>query len=73
MSKIFATAHMPVGSIKSNLWFNSLDILERMQIAEHYTDETSDNTNIVNGLTTESQKWLYKNYQSEINNYYNEN
>jgi len=50
-------------------WFKSLGINRQILIAAQYTDETSDNTNLVNGLTKEGQDWLVTNFSDDIKDY----
>lgn len=50
-------------------WFKSLDINTQMRIAEYYSKEMDDNTNIVNGFTDQSEKWVVENYSDHIKDY----
>ena len=58
-----------INSLPISTWFKSLDINKRIQIAERYTDETGDNTNIAKGLNKESEKWLSDNFSKQIKKY----
>lgn len=47
-------------------WFKSLRIETQIRLAEEYTNDTGDNTNIVNGLNAAAEKWLWQNNKFEI-------
>lgn len=49
-------------------WFDSLEALKRIKIAEAYTAETGDNTDLSNGLNEQGREWLAKEYHTTILN-----
>lgn len=49
------TKHTPTSETR---WFKSLDILKRQELADLYTQETGDSTNIVEGLNDQAVNWL---------------
>lgn len=50
-------------------WFKQLDINTRMVIADQYSLETGDNTNIVSGLHAGSKEWLVNEFTDHIKDY----
>lgn len=50
-------------------WFKSLDINQRMDINDQYTNETGYNTNIVSGLDNHSEEWMVMNYTDHIKDF----
>lgn len=53
----------------ASVWFKSLDIVKMAVIADHYTIDTGDNTNIAEGLNEGAVSWLVQEYSDDIKDY----
>lgn len=43
-------------------WFVKLDTIAKKRVAQRYTQETEDETNIAEGLNLQAEEWLLKNF-----------
>ncbi len=50
-------------------WYKSLDIIDRITIANFYRDSMGVSDIIENGLTEDSQEWLVQNYTDDLKDY----